>query len=80
VYDQLSSPVVASHFHQAEAGLNGNVVLNLSDSVSTNFIRGSSPFSLYAFNTLLQGGYYINVHTLNHTDGEIRGQVEKICS
>ncbi|HXR80335.1 MAG TPA: CHRD domain-containing protein, partial [Saprospiraceae bacterium] len=79
VFDQLSSPPVAAHFHQAEAGLNGNVVLNLSDSISNNFIKGSSTFSLYAFNTLLQGGYYINVHTLNHSDGEIRGQIQKFA-
>jgi hypothetical protein len=77
VYDGLSGPATAAHFHEANAGINGNVVLNLSDSISGNVIKGSSTFSVYAFNTMLEGGYYINVHTLANPNGEIRGQIYK---
>jgi Cu/Zn superoxide dismutase len=77
VYDQLSGPVTGAHFHQAEPGVSGAVVLDISSEVSAHDITGSTPFSLYAFNTLLNGDYYINLHTAANPDGEIRGQVQK---
>ena len=77
VFDSLSGPATAAHFHEAGPGVNGGVVLNLSDSITQNSIKGSSTFSVYAFNTLLAGGYYVNMHTVANPNGEIRGQIYK---
>ncbi|HEX5112172.1 MAG TPA: CHRD domain-containing protein [Saprospiraceae bacterium] len=77
VYDQLSAPATASHFHQADPGVNGGVVLDISAGITDYEITGSSTFTVNAFNTLLEGGYYINIHTSTNPSGEIRGQIYK---
>jgi len=77
VFDQLTGAATGAHFHQAEPGENGGVVLDISGGITDHDIAGSSTFSLQAFNTLLNAGYYINLHTAVNPDGEIRGQIQK---
>ena len=79
VYDSLSGPVTGAHFHQGLAGTNGGVIIDLTDNISTsgNFISGTTPLSLDILNTLLEGGFYMNLHTPDHPAGEIRGQVNR---
>lgn len=80
-YDSLSGPVTGAHFHQAAPGLNGPVVIDLTDDISTegNFISGTGSLTPEILNALLSGGYYINLHTDENPSGEIRGQVYKFA-
>lgn len=70
----------AAHFHNAAAGINGNVVKNLSfvNNTATG-VWGSSdatqPLTDDLLSELLSGRLYVNVHTSANPSGEIRGQV-----
>ncbi|HEX6199822.1 MAG TPA: CHRD domain-containing protein, partial [Thermoanaerobaculia bacterium] len=63
----------AAHIHQAPAGENGPVLIELGDP--------SSPFSLNAplsprdVADLVAGFLYVNIHSEEAPDGEIRGQI-----
>lgn len=71
--DGLSGPITGAHIHQAVAGENGDVVINLSDFISGNKIQTTlTSFDLEPF---LNGEYYINIHTDANAGGEIRGQI-----
>jgi hypothetical protein len=76
-YMQLSSAVTAAHFHgPADAGTTASprITIPVADG-GTSPITGSASIS-DAFQTeLLAGLWYINLHTVNNTGGEIRGQV-----
>jgi Cu/Zn superoxide dismutase len=81
VYDGLSGDVTGAHFHRAVAGMNGGVVINLTGSIDNNLniIGGTEPLTLDIFNTLLNGNFYINLHTEANPDGEVRGQVYRFA-
>jgi len=79
--------VTGAHFHEAPAGING-AVRHFVDTMVFNpvgttagtivgdwrFDDGANPLT-DAFATLLMtGGFYVNIHTVNHPGGEIRGQ------
>lgn len=83
--------VFAAHIHCAPPGVNGPVGLTLyaGDPISIeqgflvqgNF-TGPNPGNACGWQTLADmvealasGDTYINVHTLNHPSGEIRGQI-----
>ncbi len=83
-FTDLSSPSNNSHIHGPTAAINGSgftqtagVVFNLARS--SNAVTGgtftTSPITLTAAQAvdLLNGKYYINVHTQNNGGGEIRG-------
>jgi Cu/Zn superoxide dismutase len=77
VYDSLSGPLTGAHFHQGATGTNGGVVIDMSDNISPtgNFISGTDILTVDILNTLLNGGFYMNLHTTDNPGGEIRGQV-----
>jgi Cu/Zn superoxide dismutase len=81
LHDSLSGPLSGAHFHQAAAGANGPVAIDLTDDISPvgNFISGTRLLTVDIFNTLLHGGYYINLHTAANPAGEVRGQVYKFA-
>jgi Cu/Zn superoxide dismutase len=81
LYDSLTGPVNGAHFHLAGPNVNGPVVIDISDDINEagKFISGTQPLTLDDFNTLLSGGYYINLHTDDHPGGEIRGQVYRFA-
>jgi hypothetical protein len=83
--------VVAAHIHCAPAGVNGpvGVTLFLGSPVTTNGVLAQGPIlapdtangcgwadldDLIA--ALESGDAYVNVHTLSHLPGEIRGQLD----
>ena len=79
--DGLTGPIANAHFHEAEMGVNGDVVRGILDEFD-----GTSAFGLWTptdgeplteelTETLLGGGLYLNVHTAAYPGGEIRGQV-----
>ncbi|HZV69945.1 MAG TPA: CHRD domain-containing protein [Saprospiraceae bacterium] len=79
VFDSLSGPPSAAHFHTGNVGANGGVVINMSGDISGNTISGSQPLTLDLVNQMLEGGLYMNIHTAAHPGGEIRGQVYKFA-
>ena len=74
--DGLSSQVLAGHIHQAPAGSNGGVVVDLRvDSADYSAcIEDVDRSTLVAIITN-PADYYVNVHTEQVRSGEIRGQL-----
>lgn len=83
----LTSPVIAAHFHRGARGVNGPIVKNLEftrlEGNNSYALRGrwsrqdaAQPLTNDLVNDLLNGQIYVNVHTTQYPDGEIRGQVE----
>ena len=79
VFDSLSGIPTGAHFHDAVAGKNGGVVIDLSPTISGNVINGIAPITIDLINKLLAGGLYINIHTSANPGGEVRGQVYKLA-
>ena len=71
--NNLSGAITGAHFHKGMPGTDGPVDVNLSSFIKGNVIAGTiTDFDLKA---LLQGQYYLNVHTVANPNGETRGQV-----
>lgn len=77
VFDSLSGPATAAHFHAGALGSNGGVVIPLTSDINGNIITGSQPITIDLLNKMLEGGLYLNIHTAAHPGGEVRGQVYK---
>ena len=83
----LSSPIAVNvaggfHIHSGIPGQNGGIVFNLTgvlnaDSLGATFEAANNTFVLTdeQISQLSNAGLYVNVHTLNFTGGEIRGQI-----
>jgi hypothetical protein len=70
------------HLHTAVAGRNGGVFLPLVIDINEDnrgarleAISNTYPITPGFVDTLLQRGFYVNIHTLDNTSGELRGQV-----
>lgn len=77
-YTGLSSAVTGVHIHQGSAGISGSVLVDLSAGVKAGgFMASISGSALASVKTdlLMNGGYYLNVHTTINPNGEIRGQI-----
>ena len=87
-FNRLTGPLVAAHLHNAQAGANGPVVVDLGSDVSGSYIqsvidasRVVGPLSsaedpaLALINELAAGNIYINLHTEANPGGELRGQL-----
>jgi hypothetical protein len=79
--------VTAAHIHRGAAGVDGPVIRDLAASAGLTlplFVSDSLTLSGVVtpgltsaeVDALLAGGLYINVHTSDHPDGEVRGQIE----
>ncbi len=78
----LTGPITVAHFHEAEPGVAGSVLLDMTDNVMGNRISGivtGAALSVENINKFLSGMIYINVHTELNAPGEIRGQVYKLA-
>ena len=67
--------ISGAHFHQGAAGVEGGVLepINFNGGLrSTGTWEG---LTAEERNLLIDGDVYVNVHTVAHPDGEIRGQV-----
>ncbi len=76
VFDSLSGPVAACHFHIGTAGVSGGVTLDLFSLVKGNRILGKITLTPALLANIMSGKIYINVHTAANTGGEIRGQLK----
>jgi len=79
----FAETVSAAHFHNAPAGVSGDVVFDLGPFLvfaeGTVTIEGSAPLSEWAIanaaEEILAGNVYVNLHTPTNPAGEIRGQL-----
>jgi len=74
----LSGAPTGIHIHDALTGSNGPVVFDLGPFISGNKVSAiitGSTLSQSFIAKLLNGGYYINIHTTANPNGEIRGQL-----
>lgn len=73
-YSGLSGDATAAHFHgPAAVGENAGPVIDISGKIES----GTAPLTDAQLADLRAGRLYINIHTAQFPDGEIRGQVEK---
>lgn len=73
----LSSAVTGAHIHAGVPGVSGPVIKDLASFITGNSIQTviyGTDLSTH-FKEYMAGQLYINVHTTNHPDGEIRGQI-----
>ncbi|MGH1441195.1 MAG: CHRD domain-containing protein [Cellvibrionaceae bacterium] len=74
----LNAPVGPVHLHSGFAGENGPVILPLQSVNGSDVNYSGTEIDAIAaidFDQLLQGGYYINVHSEANASGELRGQI-----
>lgn len=68
-----------AHIHTGDAGENGPVLVGLeqdADDVNRWMTSEGTAIDADIFAVLAAGGHYVNVHTPEYPDGEIRGQIE----
>lgn len=75
-YSGLTGPLTAGHFH-GPAGPGENAGVEVPLKKLKNPIKGSATLAKDQAKALLDGKFYVNLHTAAHGDGEIRGQVVK---
>ena len=74
-YSDLSGIVTGAHFHgPALEGANADVVVPINGDLSSP-IKGEATLTAEQTAELLEGKWYLNLHTATHPNGEIRGQV-----
>ena len=74
----LSGPVSAAHFHgPAAEGVNAKPQVPVKVSPIVTPIEGNATVTAEQAKDLLDGKWYINLHTAANPSGEIRGQVLK---
>ncbi len=76
-YADLSGAATAAHIHgPAAKGANASVAVPFGEKLKSP-IKGSATLTEAQAKDLMDGMMYINIHTAEHKDGEIRGQIEK---
>ncbi|GLR15455.1 hypothetical protein GCM10007940_00700 [Portibacter lacus] len=80
VANELSSDFAGAHIHNAATGENGDVIFNMTDRWENGgtFFYVTDEFNASLANMIQSGNTYVNIHTSNNPDGEIRGQIVKM--
>jgi hypothetical protein len=69
------SVITGAHFHQGDVGVEGGVLEPITFNSNLRAIGTWEGLTAEERNLLIDGSVYVNVHTVAHPDGEIRGQV-----
>jgi len=76
VYRGLESAATEAHLHAGARGQNGPILVPLAHSGGTDgTFLGHATLSGADLAALFAGDTYVNVHTIAHASGEVRGQV-----
>jgi hypothetical protein len=71
-HEQLTGDPAAAHFHgPAKVGENAGPIVD----ISANLMEGSADVPAEQLQMIREGNTYLNIHTAQYPDGEIRGQV-----
>ncbi len=74
IYGGLSSPPIKVHLHgPKEEGMKAPAVLDEHSDHPTSPTKGTVTLTDHQIDQLQAGQLYVNVHTQNYPDGEIRG-------
>ena len=74
-YTGLSGAVTGAHFHgPAALGTNADVAVKIEGDMLSP-IKGETTITNEQKTQLLDGKWYVNLHTAANPDGEIRGQL-----
>ncbi len=80
VVSGLTGDLTGAHIHEGEMGMDGGVVVNLTDLFNNGgaftYLSGDD-FNRAISTTMKDGNNYVNIHTAAHPAGEIRGQIVK---
>jgi hypothetical protein len=78
-YTGLASAITMWHIHKGAVGVSGPPVagLNYGTMGASPFTWPSGPLDAAMEADLLNNQYYVNIHTVDHGGGEIRGQLTK---
>jgi hypothetical protein len=75
-FSGLTSNITATHIHGGAAGTNGGVVVGLNFGGTTSgTITGTATVRPTFADSLVRGLTYLNIHTTNFSQGEIRAQL-----
>jgi hypothetical protein len=80
-YSNLSSGITNSHIHRGPVAVSGPVSIQLQFVTGTTAgtITGSAKsISATLMDSIINGNSYVNVHTTNNGNGEIRGQLANL--
>jgi Cu/Zn superoxide dismutase len=78
----LSGAITGAHIHGGAIGTAGGVLIDLTNSITGNRIKGNingAPLTKEIINQMLVGETYLNLHTAANPNGEIRGQVYRLA-
>jgi hypothetical protein len=79
-FSGLTGPAMAAHFHgPAEVGKNAGVQIWISEKGKPfdSPFKGSAKLTDAQASDLMNGQWYVNIHTKANAGGEIRGQLVK---
>ncbi|UXI70225.1 CHRD domain-containing protein [Tahibacter amnicola] len=78
----ITLPPTAQHIHQAAAGVNGPIVVNLPGTWASGSLVGSTTASQPTIDAILANpaGFYVNVHNADFPGGAVRGQLGGVPS
>lgn len=75
VFDSLSGPVTACHFHKGSTTTTGSSITNYVSSVRGNRLYLKTTLTNAQIADMIEDSIYFNVHTTLNGSGEIRGQM-----
>ncbi|MGE3174917.1 MAG: CHRD domain-containing protein [Planctomycetota bacterium] len=78
-HSALTGPATAGHMHQGTVGVNGGVIVGMTQALPGTWV-GSGVISAAQATALLNDGMYLNIHTGANPGGEIRGQIVRAKS